>query len=156
MVIRGFPGLFFECPLVGNIAIPRFYFRFEELRQNKLLKFEDVVLTKDILNENQKKRSTISQYFSNTECIADCGRQAKKVICDQCKKEPQKVAYVVQSKMRIIERKFRQVEQICQSCCGRQHETTCSSLDCPVLYVRTKRQRKFQQLDFLDDCLEYL
>lgn len=129
--------------------------RFDELRRNKLLKFEDVILTKDIINDNhyQRKPSTIAQYFSNTECLADCGRQAKKFICDECKMQPQKVAFVLSRRMQSIERKFRQIEEICQSCCGRRHDTQCSSLDCPILYVRTKRGRKVQQLDLLDECL---
>lgn len=147
--------------ILSFIAI--FISRFTELRQNNLLKFEQVLLTKDVMNDNNnynsnnlKKRSTISQYFSNTDCIIDCGRQTKKVICDQCKQQPQKVAFVLQSKMQSIERKFRQVELICQSCCGRQFETACTSLDCPILFSRTKRERKFQQLDLLDKAVDLM
>lgn len=134
------------------------YSRFDELRRNNLLKFEDVVLTKDVItSDNPKKRSTISQYFSNTDCIIGCGRQSKKkAICEQCKKQPQKVSFVLNTRMQSIERKFRHIEQICQSCCGRQNETQCSSLDCPILFVRTKRERKYQQLDHLNECLNLL
>lgn len=129
--------------------------RFDELRRNKLLKVEDVVLTKDVMGESHpKKRSTISQYFSNTECVVGCGRQAKKMICDQCKSQPQKVSFVLNTRMQSIGRKFRQIEEICQSCCGRQGETQCASLDCPILFVRTKRQRKCQQLELFNECLD--
>lgn len=116
------------------------------------MKVEDVVLTKDVMGE--KKRSTISQYFSNTECVIGCGRQAKKMICDQCKSQPQKVSFVLNTRMQNIERKFRQIEEICQSCCGRQGGTQCVSLDCPILFVRTKRQRKYQHLELLNECLD--
>ena len=121
-----------------------------------MLKLEDVVLTKDVLSENAKRqRSTISQYFSNLECLVDCGRQAKKkLICEECKKEPQRVALVLSEKIHRIERKFRQVEEICASCCGRPFAPECSSLDCPILYTRTKCYRKHQQIELLSKCLD--
>lgn len=88
------------------------HFRFDELRRNNLIKFEDVVLTKDVMSDNAKK-STISQYFSNSDCIIGCGRQTKACVCDHCKKEPQKMTFVLSSRVQSIERKFRQIEEVC-------------------------------------------
>lgn len=85
--------------------------RFEELRRNNLIKFEEVVLTKDVMSDNAKK-STISQYFTNSDCIVNCGRQTKNVICEDCKKDPQKASFVLSDRMRCIERKFRQIEAV--------------------------------------------
>lgn len=39
--------------------------------------------------------------------------------------------------------------QICQSCCGRMHETECISLDCPVLYRLCQARKDLRQADYV-------
>ncbi|XP_018800849.1 PREDICTED: DNA polymerase zeta catalytic subunit isoform X1 [Bactrocera latifrons] len=95
---------------------------------------------------NHAKKSTISQYFSATNCIANCGRQTKQGICAECERQPQRTFVILHQKMAKIERGYQLVQQICQACCGRVGEFKCSSLDCPVLYVNEVKRRDLQQV----------
>ncbi|CAD7014327.1 unnamed protein product [Ceratitis capitata] len=99
------------------------------------------------------KKSTISQYFSATNCIVDCGRQTKQGICEDCGRQPQRTFVTLYGKMAKIERGYQLVQQICQACCGRVGEINCCSLDCPVLYMTEVKRRDLQQLEHMRKLL---
>ncbi|XP_030377595.1 DNA polymerase zeta catalytic subunit [Scaptodrosophila lebanonensis] len=100
------------------------------------------------------KKSTISQYFSTTNCIIDCGRHTKAGICDQCARDESKCVVTLHAKMGKLERAYRLTQQICQCCCGRVGDLKCGSLDCPVLYVLEVKRRDLQQIGHLRNVLE--
>ncbi|XP_037953294.1 DNA polymerase zeta catalytic subunit [Teleopsis dalmanni] len=100
------------------------------------------------------KKSTISQYFSTTNCIVDCGRQTKQGICSTCSKNPTKSWIQIQWKIAKIERGFHLTQQICQACCGRIGDIACGSLDCPVLYVLEMKRRDLQQIAHFHNILK--
>lgn len=98
----------------------------------------------------QIKKSTISQYFSTTNCVIDCGRQTKNGICSICEKQTTKSIAVLSNTIGKIDRGYHLTQQICQSCCSRIGDIRCGSLDCPVLYVMEVKRRNLNQMSYLN------
>ncbi|XP_017012504.2 DNA polymerase zeta catalytic subunit isoform X1 [Drosophila takahashii] len=98
-------------------------------------------------------KSTISQYFSTTSCVIDCGRQTKAGICQDCLKNASKCVVVLADKTARLERGYQLTRQICQACCGRLGSLQCDSLDCPVLYVLEGKRRELQQIEHFHKLL---
>ncbi|ALC40814.1 mus205 [Drosophila busckii] len=105
------------------------------------------------LGNRGSAKSTISQYFSSTNCIVDCGAHTKSGICQQCAKQPAKCVVTLHSKLAQLERGYRLSQQICQACCGRLGQLQCGSLDCPVLYVLEVKRRELQQAPLINKLL---
>lgn len=61
------------------------------------------------------KKSTISQYFSTTTCVTDCGNQTQQGICTNCLQTPQKTVIVMYDKMAKLEQKYVQVMKVGQN-----------------------------------------
>nr|XP_016928563.1 DNA polymerase zeta catalytic subunit isoform X2 [Drosophila suzukii] len=99
-------------------------------------------------------KSTISQYFSTTSCVIDCGRQTKAGICPDCLKNASKCVVVLSDKTARLDRGYQLTRQICQACCGRLGNLQCDSLDCPVLYVLEGKRRELQQIEHFHKLLE--
>lgn len=99
-------------------------------------------------------KSTISQYFSTTSCVIDCGRQTKAGICPDCLRNASKCVIVLSDKTARLERGYHLTRQICQACCGRLGDLQCDSLDCPVLYVLEGKRRELQQIGHFHKLLE--
>lgn len=99
------------------------------------------------------KKSTISQYFSSTNCVVDCGNQTKHGICSDCLKNSQKVVTSIQEKIYNIEKSYESVREICQSCCQRSRNIKCESLVCPVLYVLRIKERETNEILLLRKLL---
>jgi len=100
-------------------------------------------------------KSTISQYFSTTSCVIDCGRQTKAGICPDCLKNATTCVVVLSDKTARLERGYQLTRQICQACCGRLGSLQCDSLDCPVLYVLEGKRRELQQIEHWNKLLEH-
>ncbi|XP_052841723.1 DNA polymerase zeta catalytic subunit isoform X1 [Drosophila gunungcola] len=99
-------------------------------------------------------KSTISQYFSTTSCVIDCGRQTKAGICPECLRDATKCVAMLSDKTARLERGYQLTRQICQACCGRLGSLQCDSLDCPVRYVLEGRRRELQQIEHVQKLLE--
>lgn len=101
------------------------------------------------------KKSTISQYFSTSTCVCDCGGQTKNGICPDClqPKRRQRSALILSDKIYKLERKLQLCEEICRSCFGRAFNIDCTSLDCPVLFMRNRRQRDAREIDHFRQLL---
>ncbi|TDG44390.1 hypothetical protein AWZ03_009193 [Drosophila navojoa] len=119
----------------------------------KLLMTPALSAAGELLNRGNAK-STISQYFSTTNCIIECGRQTKEGICSECARMPTKCIVTLQAKLAQLDRGYRLTQQICQACCGRVGDLQCGSLDCPVLYVLEVKRRELQQVPFIRKQLE--
>lgn len=100
------------------------------------------------------KKSTISQYFSTTACVTDCGAQTKTGLCLNCLKKPKQSAIILANKINQLERKLSLVVSLCQSCCQRANDIECKSLDCPVLFVKNYRERDAKQIPYLRELLQ--
>lgn len=107
-----------------------------------------------IITKNNAKKSTISQYFSTTSCVIDCGEQTQNGICANCQRQPHKSAVILSLKVTHLERKFSMAQRLCESCCGRSYHTDCNSLDCPVLFVSNTWKRENKQLEYFRELLE--
>ncbi|XP_017786334.1 PREDICTED: DNA polymerase zeta catalytic subunit [Nicrophorus vespilloides] len=100
-------------------------------------------------------KTTISQYFATTSC-ACCTQQTKDGVCCKCWQNPQKVAMILQEKLRIWERNYYETKKICQSCCNRSTDLCCNSLDCPVLYRSYQTGKDLQQSEFVRGLMDKL
>ncbi|XP_053692962.1 DNA polymerase zeta catalytic subunit [Sabethes cyaneus] len=102
------------------------------------------------------KKSTISQYFSTTSCIGDCGQQTHRGVCDKCLQNPQRTVCYVADKINRLERRVELGEKMCKSCCQRSFETACISLDCPIVFVLNQRKREHDQVQYYRNLVEEL
>lgn len=110
--------------------------------------------TASTIAKNASKKSTISQYFSTTSCVSDCGEQTQNGICANCQRHPQKSAVILSLKVNNLERKFNMAQRLCASCCGRSYHIDCNSLDCPVLFVSNGWKRENKQVEYFRELLE--
>lgn len=102
------------------------------------------------------KKSTISQYFSTTNCVCDCGGRTQRGVCDEClsPSRRQHSAVVLIDKSLRLERSHNLCSEICASCCGHRVDNKCISLDCPVLFMLNRWQREICQTGFYRQLLE--
>lgn len=108
-----------------------------------------------IAEQGASKKSTISQYFSTTNCVCDCGGQTQAGICSKCLRAEnrQKSTLIISDKICQLDRKVNLCQEICSSCCGRAFQTKCTSLDCPVLFMLNRWQRDSKQMDYFRQLL---
>lgn len=101
------------------------------------------------------KKSTISQYFSTSTCVCDCGGQTQNGICTQCLQPDnrQRSAFILSEKIYQLDRNLSLCQEICRSCCGRSFENNCASLDCPILFMLNQRRRNFKETDYFRQLL---
>lgn len=101
------------------------------------------------------KKSTISQYFSTTNCACDCGGHTQNGVCDECLRPNRKQLSVVilADKCLQLERKLNLCLEICASCCGQTKDTKCTSLDCSVLFMLNRWKRDSKQIEFYRQLL---
>ncbi|XP_055374297.1 DNA polymerase zeta catalytic subunit [Condylostylus longicornis] len=102
----------------------------------------------------KEKKTTISQYFSSTNCVIDCGKQTKNEICNDCAKNVQNCVITLQNKISKLERAYFLTEKICQSCVGRSKNIDCKSLDCPVLFVKEVKRREYKQIGYFKELID--
>lgn len=101
------------------------------------------------------KKSTISQYFSSTNCVCDCGEHTQNGICSGCLR-PQKAqqsTLILTDKCMQLERKLSLCNEICSSCCGQLRDNSCVSLDCSVLFMANRWKRESKQIEFYRQLL---
>ncbi|CAH1283427.1 unnamed protein product [Diabrotica balteata] len=99
-----------------------------------------------------KKKSTISQYFSTSNCVS-CEEQTQTGICEQCQARPQTTMVTLMEKMRNWEKNSQNILMVCQSCTSSPMEVKCISLDCPVYYRRIQTSRDEQQTTYIRQLL---
>lgn len=101
------------------------------------------------------KKSTISQYFSTTNCVCDCGERTQNGICSGCLQpyRVQQSVVILADKCMKLERKLNLCQEICSSCCGQSIDSKCNSLDCSVLFMLNQWKRDSQQIQFYRQLL---
>lgn len=102
------------------------------------------------------KKSTISQYFSSTNCVCDCGGHTQNGICLNCllPQHRQQSILALTDKCMQLERKLNLCEEICRSCCGQSVDSKCISLDCSVLFMLNRWKRDSKQIQFYRQLLD--
>ncbi|XP_053670865.1 DNA polymerase zeta catalytic subunit [Anopheles nili] len=106
------------------------------------------------VTQQKHKKSTITQYFSTTNCITDCGKQTQLGICENCRKQPQRALAYVMSNVNKLERKLELTKKMCGSCSQRTFDTGCISLDCPVVYSLNRCMLECKQAQYFRDLVE--
>nr|CAI5846392.1 unnamed protein product [Callosobruchus analis] len=123
VVINGPPGL----PIIKLVRSPRDLLNDPSLRLNAQYYITKVIIPPlnrclqligvDVPQHTKKtdtvfakfsKKSTISQYFSTSNCVA-CGEQTKVGICDKCTSKPQRTVVSLMEKMRNWEQCYHNV-----------------------------------------------
>lgn len=101
------------------------------------------------------KKSTISQYFSSTNCICDCGEHTQNGICSNCLQphRKQQSIMILMDKCMQLERKLNLCQELCSSCCGQLVDNKCQSLDCSVLFMLNRWKRDSKQIQFYRQIL---
>ncbi|XP_055316014.1 DNA polymerase zeta catalytic subunit isoform X2 [Sitodiplosis mosellana] len=101
------------------------------------------------------KKSTISQYFSSTNCVCDCGEHTQNGICSKClaPRRRQQSVLILTDKSMQLERKLNLCLEMCSSCCGQLVDSKCQSLDCSVLYMLNRWKRESKQIHFYQQLL---
>lgn len=102
------------------------------------------------------KKSTISQYFSTTNCVCDCNGHTHSGICSNCLQpnRRQQSALILNDKCMQLERKLNLCTEICGSCCGQIVDSTCISLDCSVLFMLNRWKRETKQIHFYRQLID--
>lgn len=101
------------------------------------------------------KKSTISQYFSTTNCVCDCGEHTHNGICSGClnPNRMQQSAIILVDKCMQLERKVNLCMELCSACCGQLIDNDCASLDCSVLFMLNRWTRESKQINFYRQLL---
>lgn len=79
-------------------------------RKTQLL--SSFALTSVAENLRISKKSTISQYFSTTNCITECGNQTRKGICENCLQKPQMTLVKLHDKITKLEKRYDSVTRV--------------------------------------------
>lgn len=58
------------------------------------------------------KKGTISQYFSTTSCVIECGNQCINGVCSACRSKPQRTVTILADKIFHLERKRFQTQKV--------------------------------------------
>lgn len=101
------------------------------------------------------KKSTISQYFSTTNCVCECGEHTQNGICSGCL-EPRRIqqsVVILNDKCMQLERKLNLCLEMCSTCCGQLVDSKCKSLDCSVLFMSNRWKRESKQINFYRQLL---
>ncbi|CRK90677.1 CLUMA_CG004378, isoform A [Clunio marinus] len=99
------------------------------------------------------RKGTISQFFSTSSCVT-CENPCQENVCSNCKSDSQKTVLAITMKSLNMERKLSSIKSICDSCCRRNFDTDCISLDCPVLYASYRAKRDYKQVQYLREVLD--
>lgn len=95
-----------------------------------------------------KRKATIAQYFRSVQCLA-CGVLTPLTLCQDCQLTPSHSLSLLSQNIGKLERKYQILQKICDSCCGRNYETDCVSLDCPVFFRRHQAKNDKMQTNIL-------
>ncbi|XP_076372348.1 DNA polymerase zeta catalytic subunit isoform X2 [Tachypleus tridentatus] len=102
------------------------------------------------------RKGTLSQYFTTLACPV-CEDETTQGLCVKCRNNAQSSVFILNDKIRKMERAVSHLEMICQSCKGSsEKKNTCISLDCPVLFRATLCQRDLEQAPYLQQLFNYL
>ncbi|VVC26026.1 Hypothetical protein CINCED_3A006758 [Cinara cedri] len=129
-----------RCFSLLNVDINKWY---SELPRKYNFNFRDVSKT-----ANQKQ--TLSQYFFKQNCIL-CNKLSQHGFCEQCAKNPQYLILQLNHLLSKWSRKQNDLETICRSCCGRNFELKCNSLNCQIFYSTQQAAKDMQQYSYIDN-----
>ncbi|XP_050435853.1 DNA polymerase zeta catalytic subunit isoform X2 [Adelges cooleyi] len=134
-----------RCFSLLNVDINQWY---SELPRVYHYHFPDTTL------ENKRKH-TLSQYFFSINCIL-CNKLSQNGFCDECKQNPQYLVLQLNNLLMKWSKKQTDLETICRSCCGRNVELKCNSLDCQNYYSTQQASKDMQQYSYINNIKDNL
>ena len=92
-------------------------------------------------------KRTIKSYYKTLNCKI-CKAFSQKDLCDSCSDNKESSILTTSHRLRERQVRLKKLSLICQNCSGiRDREIDCSSLDCPVYFVKIKENQKAAQLE---------
>lgn len=100
-------------------------------------------ILKDV--DEGRKGITVDSYFSTFHCFV-CRSRNENEICNNCVKNVPLSIAILASRLRVSERKYATLQEICRSCTGHttnlDADTGCISIDCPIYFKRKSQLEK--------------
>ncbi|XP_050053975.1 DNA polymerase zeta catalytic subunit isoform X2 [Aphis gossypii] len=130
-----------RCFSLLNIDINKWY---SELPRKYNFHFPDITTT------TINRRQTLSQYFFSQNCIL-CSKLSQHGFCEQCQQNPQYLIVQLNHLLSKWTKKQDDLETICRSCCGRNFELKCNSLNCQIYYSSQQATKDMQQYSYINN-----
>lgn len=92
-------------------------------------------------------KKTLESYMKSSSCLVCKEKlEVEGSICPKCLSRKPESLWTLRSRLKKAERKFVDIQKICQSCSGISplDEVRCDSKDCPVFYTRTKQNARLK------------
>uniref|UniRef100_A0A2H8TGZ7 DNA polymerase n=1 Tax=Melanaphis sacchari TaxID=742174 RepID=A0A2H8TGZ7_9HEMI len=130
-----------RCFSLLNVDINKWY---SELPRKYNFHFPDITTT--TINRKQ----TLSQYFFSQNCIL-CNKLSQHGFCEQCQQNPQYLIVQLNHLLSKWTKKQDDLKTICRSCCGRNFELKCNSLNCQIYYSSQQAAKDMQQYSYINN-----
>lgn len=130
-----------RCFSLLNVDINKWY---SELPRKYNFHFPDITST------TINRRQTLSQYFFSQNCIL-CSKLSQHGFCEQCQQNPQYLIVQLNHLLSKWTKKQDDLEMICRSCCGRNFELKCNSLNCQIYYSSQQAAKDMQQYSYINN-----
>ncbi|KAF7867224.1 hypothetical protein EAF04_005307 [Stromatinia cepivora] len=95
------------------------------------------------LKELGINKKTLESYMKSSSCLVCKDKlETEGFLCPQCHSNASESMLSLQTRLKIEEKKFLDIQSICQTCSGLSplEEVKCDSKDCPVFYTRTRQR----------------
>lgn len=104
-----------------------------------------------------RNKQTISQYFGSNCCLLCAEAIGRYGICERCLSNRQNTSFTLSSMIRFKQKDYCDLLKLCASCTGSVVlSSDCVSMDCPVLYRRTRALHNLQSVSTINDILVIL
>ncbi|XP_001949189.2 DNA polymerase zeta catalytic subunit [Acyrthosiphon pisum] len=134
-----------RCFSLLNVDINKWY---SELPRKYNFHFPDITTTTN-------RKQTLSQYFFSQNCIL-CSKLSQHGFCEQCQQNPQYLIVQLNHLLSKWTKKQDDLETICRSCCGRNFELKCNSLNCQIYYGAQQAAKDMQQYSYINNIRQNL
>ncbi|XP_060837644.1 DNA polymerase zeta catalytic subunit isoform X2 [Rhopalosiphum padi] len=135
-----------RCFSLLNVDINKWY---SELPRKYNFHFPDTTTT------TINRRQTLSQYFFSQNCIL-CSKLSQHGFCEQCQQNPQYLIVQLNHLLSKWTKKQDDLKTICRSCCGRNFELKCNSLNCQIYYSSQQAAKDMQQYSYINNIRQNL
>ena len=107
-------------------------------------------MPKDFRSTNRNitnTKKTIDNYYKTLHCKV-CKIFSQTEICPQCLMNKERSLLTINMKLRSKQSRLKELFLICQNCSSVRDELVeCSSMDCPVYFIKVKELQKVKGLD---------
>ncbi|KAB8290538.1 hypothetical protein EYC80_010963 [Monilinia laxa] len=119
---------------------------YDEMPKVQRVRRIDINFEQGQLRELGNKK-TLESYMKSSSCLVCKDKlETEGFLCPQCLSNAPASMHYLQTKLNVEEKKFLDVQRICQGCSGLSpiEEVKCDSKDCPVFYTRTRQKARLK------------